>query len=131
MAGPWRKHGSDFSEKNEDGQKWYDQDEDWNLIVSSFAEQYGVRLEIENISWPEYCKLFSGFSAETALGRIVTIRSEKDAKIIKNFSPEQKRIRRDWLNRQAKQNPDAAKKQLESMNKIFKALFGGGKGVSR
>lgn len=130
MAGPWRRPESDFSEKSDEGQRWYDQDEDWGLIVSSFAEQYGVRIEVEDISWPEYCKLFSGISSETALGRIVTIRSEKDAKVIKNFSAEQKRIRRDWLNRQIKNDPEIAKKQMESIHKIFKAMFGSGKGAS-
>lgn len=125
MAGPWRRPASDFSEKNDASQIWYDQDDDWNLIVSSFAEQYGVRLEIEDIAWPEYCKLFSGFSAETALGRIVTIRSEKDSKVVKGFSPEQKRIRRDWMNRRQENNQALAEKQLNSMHTIFKAMFGG------
>lgn len=33
---------------------------------------------------------------ETPLGRIVSIRAEKDKNVIKNFSKEEKRIRAEW-----------------------------------
>ena len=35
----------------------------------------------------------------TPLGQIVSIRAEKDPKVIKNFSKDQKKIRSDWLKR--------------------------------
>lgn len=38
---------------------------------------------------------------DTPLGIIVGIRSERDPKVIAKFSKEQKRIRQEWLYRQA------------------------------
>ncbi len=40
---------------------------------------------------------------DTPLGRIVAIRSEKDAKTIRKFSPEQRRILREWQKKKAKE----------------------------
>lgn len=45
---------------------------------------------------------------ETPLGRIVGIRAEKDPKVIKEFSKEQKKIRNDWIlrrNRKLMEDP--------------------------
>ena len=47
---------------------------------------------------------------ETPLGRVVSIRAEKDPKIIKNFTKEQKKIRNDWIirrNKKLMKNPKA------------------------
>ena len=52
--------------------------------------------------WPEFCSLLSGVMPETPLGQIVSIRSEKDPKVIKNFNPQQKKIRSDWAKRKYK-----------------------------
>jgi len=94
--------------------------------VASFAEQYSIRLECEDIAWPEYCKLFSGLSAETPIGRIIAIRSEQDQNVIQHWNADQKRIRRDWMNR--KQSGEDGMKQVERLEKILAAAFGGGKG---
>jgi hypothetical protein len=102
-------------------------DSDWALIVASFAEQFGIRLEIEDISWIEYTRLFQGISGDSALGRIVSIRSEKDPKVIKHFSPEQKRIRREWITRQQNENPDTTARYLKNLENQFRAMFGSGK----
>ena len=45
---------------------------------------------------------------ETPLGRIVGIRAEKDPKVIKEFTKEQKKIRNDWIlrrNRKLMEDP--------------------------
>lgn len=90
---------------NNNGEKYYDIFDDWELVESSFLKQYGIRLRIEDdMSWSEFCSLLSGIMPDTPLGQIVSIRAEKDSKIIKNFSKEQKRIRNDWRNKQAKAN---------------------------
>ena len=41
--------------------------------------------------------MLSGIMPETPLGRIVGIRAEKDPKVIKEFTKEQKKIRNDWI----------------------------------
>lgn len=58
--------------------------------------------EFETVSWDEFTALLSGLSPETPLGRIVVIRAEKDKKVIKSFSKEQKRIYTEWKNRKVK-----------------------------
>ena len=74
------------------------------MIVSSFLSQYGLRIrtrEFETVSWDEFKALIAGLAPETALGRIVAIRSETDKDIIEHFSPDQKRIYDDWRERGA------------------------------
>ena len=76
---------------------------DWDLIVSSFLSQYGLRIrtkEFESVSWDEFRALIAGLSPETALGRVVTIRSETDKDIIKHYTKDQRRIYDDWRNRE-------------------------------
>ena len=79
--------------------------EDWDLIVSSFLSQYGLRIrtkEFETVSWDEFKALIAGLSPETALGRVVAIRSETDKDIIKHYTKDQRRIYDDWRNREMK-----------------------------
>ncbi len=80
--------------------------EDWDLIVSSFLSQYGLRIrtkEFETVSWDEFKALIAGLSPETALGRVVAIRSETDKDIIKHYTKDQRRIYDDWRNREMKE----------------------------
>lgn len=82
------------------GESYYDLIEDWSLIESSFLKQYGIRLRAEeDMLYPEFCSLLSGIMPDTPLGQVVSIRAEKDKKIIKSFNKEQKRIRNEWINR--------------------------------
>lgn len=60
--------------------------------------QYGIRLRADDdMSWSEFCSLLSGIMPETPLGRVVSIRAEKDIKVINGFTKEQKKIHNDWL----------------------------------
>jgi hypothetical protein len=80
------------------GEIYYDLFDDWELVESSFLSQYSIRLrKDDDMSWSEFCSLLSGIMPETPLGRVVSIRAEKDPKIIKNFTKEQKKIRNDWI----------------------------------
>lgn len=84
---------------------YYDLWDDWELIESSFLSQYGIRLRTEDdMSYGEFCSLLSGLMPETPLGRVVSIRAEKDPKVIKNFTKEQKKIHNDWLLKRNKKN---------------------------
>lgn len=51
--------------------------------------------------WSEFLTLLAGLNGETPLGATVRIRAEKDPKILKDFTPEQKRIRAQWRQRQS------------------------------
>ena len=109
---------------------YYDIFEDWDLIVSSFLSQYGLRLktkEFETVSWAEFKALIAGLSSETVLGRIVSVRSEKDKNVIKHFSSEQRRIYDEWNQRRAgKIDQETFEKEMAGLERMFAAMFGGG-----
>ena len=70
--------------------------------------------------WDEFSDLLSGIGPDTALGRIVAIRAEEDEEILKHFTPEQRRIRREWRNKQAmKVSEEDRDKFLEVMKQAF------------
>jgi len=71
--------------------------EDWDLIDASFAHQYGIRLRRDGrMPWSEFSSLLSGLTGETIFGKVVSIRSENDPDILKSFSPDQLKIRREY-----------------------------------
>lgn len=112
----------------ESNNPYYDLFEDWDLIISSFLSQYGIRIrtkEFESVSWDEFRSLLSGLSPDTALGRIVAIRSETDSKVIEHFTSDQKRIYNEWQNRRVKAMPqDVFEKEMENLEKMFAGLLG-------
>lgn len=96
------------------------------MIESSFLKQYGIRLRTENdMSWQEFCSLLSGIMHDTPLGQVVSIRAEKDPKIIKNFTKEQKRIRSEWFSRKFKDGnrKKAGTNMLLAMQQAFKEAY--------
>lgn len=77
--------------------------------------------------WTEFINLLSGLMPDTPLGQIVAIRAEKDPKILKNFSPDQRRIRRDWQNREAAKrmnNAELLDKDMKSLERALELAFG-------
>ena len=90
---------SDFAKPSSNDEVWYDLIDDYPLIEASFLEQYGIRLNEVDMSWREFSDLLACLSADTALGRVVAIRSEKDTKILSNFTKGQKEIREEWQKR--------------------------------
>ena len=104
--------------------------EDWDLIVSSFLSQYGLRIrtkEFETVSWDEFKALIAGLSPETALGRVVAIRSEKAKNIIKHFTKDQRRIYDDWRKREVKEmDENTFETEMAGLEKMFAAMCGGG-----
>lgn len=110
----------------ESGETWYDLEYDWELIESSFLKQYGIRLRTEDdMSYGEFCSLLSGIMHDTPLGQVVSIRAEKDRKVISRFTEDQKRIRREWMifrNHHGHRNNGT--EQLLHMQSAFKAAYG-------
>lgn len=106
----------------ESGDPYYDLFEDFDLIVSSFQTQYGLRLsrDIHGMKWDEFAALISGLGPETPLGRIVAIRAENDKEYLKHFSPAQKRIRNEYRNRRAKK---VEQPELNAVLDMFKQAF--------
>ena len=113
---------NDFKTRNKN-ESYYDLYEDYGLIEASFAQQYGIRLRNEDdMTWDEFTTLLSGLNADTPLGNVVAIRSEKDPKRIKDFTKDQKRIHRDW---QRKQAENMTREEYDEAMKMFSNLFRG------
>lgn len=102
--------------------------EDWDLIVSSFLSQYGLRIrtkEFETVSWDEFKSLIAGLSPDTALGRVVSIRSETDKDIIKHFTQDQRRIHDRWRSRKVEiMNQDTFEKEMGDLEMMLAAMCG-------
>lgn len=119
---------NDFNNTGIGEDDYYDLYEDYSLIEASFAQQYNIRLRNENeMSWNEFCTLLSGLMPDTPLGRVVSIRAEKNREVIKGFNKGQRRIYDEWKMRCArkrKENPAAAKAYAVNMQQFFKNAFG-------
>lgn len=78
------------------------------------------------MKWDEFRDLLVGMGPDTPLGRIVAIRSEDDKDILKNFSPEQMRIRNTWRTRNAKAMPqEQVDNYVEAMKQAFIKMANG------
>ena len=88
----------------ESSDPYYELIDDFGLIISSFQSQYGIRLskELSGMKWDEFKDLLVGISPDTALGRIVSIRSENRKEVLEHFTTEQHRIRNEWKTKRAK-----------------------------
>lgn len=114
----------------ESSDPYYDLFEDWDLVVSSFLTQYGLRIrtkEFESVTWDEFRSLLAGISPETPLGRMVGIRSETDKDVIKNFTQDQKRIYDGWRDRKAAaMAPETYDQQMQYLERMMAEMCGGG-----
>ena len=102
---------------------YYDIVEDYDLIVASFSAQYGIRMytkEFKEMKWVEFRALLAGLGADTPLGQIISIRSEEDKDVLKQFTDRQREIRNRWRNRKAK---EVSKENLESVLDDLKNTF--------
>ena len=92
------------------------------LIEASFAMQYGIRLAKEDIAFGEFCRLLSGLTADTPLGRVVAVRGEKSPEVIKKFGEHERGLRKKWRDfvgrRVAPQDWDVGKLQ-DALDKAF------------
>ena len=103
----------------------YDLFEDWDLVASSLKTQYGysVRKEIDNLDWGELISDIAGLKGDTPLGNIIRIRKERDPEVLKKFTPEELKIRSEWLNKSASQISEENYKQaMESIKNMFKTM---------
>jgi hypothetical protein len=72
------------------------------------------------MSWREFSYLMNGLSAESPLGRIVTIRAEDDPEVLKEFTPEMRKIRADYRKKMANEKPQ---EEVEAAIESFKQAF--------
>lgn len=78
------------------------------------------------MSWREFLILLSGLGAETPLSKIVAIRSEKDPKVVKEMTREQKQIRNEWRKRSFNRKPKAEqKREVDALISAIVGMAGG------
>ena len=101
---------------------YYDINDDWALIVASFQSEYGIRLsrDLDGMSWQEFSYYINGLGTETPLGRIVAIRAEDRAEVLKDFTPEQRQIRNDYRRKIAQHR--SSREVDDALEKIKKAF---------
>ena len=101
---------------------YYDLNDDWSLVVSSFQTQYGIRLSesLKEMSFREFAYLIEGLSDTTPLGRIVAIRAENNPEHLKEFTPEQRKIRSEYRRKAASKK---TKKEVGDAIEQFKQAF--------
>ena len=81
------------------------------------------------MTWGEFCTLLAGLGPETPLGRVVGIRAESNKDMLKNFTPDQHRIRSEWRSREARRitaDPAKAASMVAQFQEACKQAFGGG-----
>ncbi len=103
----------------------YDLFDDWDLVASSLKTQYGysIRKEIDSLDWGELISDIAGLKGDTPLGNIIRIRKEKDPEVLKKFTPEEIKIRNEWLNKSASQISEENYEQaMESIKNMFKSM---------
>lgn len=67
--------------------------------------------------------MMEGLSGETPLGRLISIRAERDPEQIKKFTPEQRKIRNAYLVKQAQHKTQKqVDEALEGMKQAFIGL---------
>lgn len=77
------------------------------------------------MKWREFAAYMAGLDGKTPLGRIVSIRAEDDREILKQFTPEQRRIRSEWRLRRAKKMPEAdMNRVIEQFKNMFISMAG-------
>ncbi|WP_256721471.1 Gp15 family bacteriophage protein [Paenibacillus odorifer] len=99
-------------------------------MEASLAKQYGIRIRQQgDMHWSEFCTLVAGLMPDTPLGSIVTIRSEKDPKVRRGFSNEQRRIYNEWRKRKAEEkldDPDVLDQSFKGLEEMLTKMLGGG-----
>lgn len=94
--------------------------------MSSFAQQYGIRLEQEkhSIKASEYRRLLIGLNGDTPLGYTVQTRAETDPKKISEMTAHQKEIRIKWQEFKNKNNKQSKIfLSNEDINKVMSSFF--------
>lgn len=70
---------------------------DFPLINSAMCSRYGMSTEeVLALPWTDFITKMSDLSAFSRFNAIVRIRTEKDPKVIRDFTEDEREIRRQW-----------------------------------
>lgn len=110
------------TQKKGSNEPYYDLNDDWALIVASFQSEYGIRLsrDLDGMTWQEFSAFINGLSGDSPLGRVVSIRAENRSEVLKEFTPEQHKIRNSYRRKQAKHK---TQKEVDNAIEQFRKAF--------
>ena len=98
--------------------------DDLDDIIASFAKEYGIDLETnDELTWCQFSRRLSRLGPNTALGRLVQIRTEKDGEVIKHWPPSLKRENANWQHKQRKLQANS--KTMEESNDFIAQMAKG------
>ena len=78
------------------------------------------------MSWNEFETLLAGLLPNSPLGKVIAIRSEKDPKVLKSFTKDQKELRRQWTQFRTKcvtRDEETARQAVLAFQQMMKAAF--------
>lgn len=91
-------------------------------------QQYGLRIqseEFDGMSWDEFSDLLGGLNESTPLVRVAQIRTTTDRDVIKEMTPEQRRMRSEWQKQRAmKRGKREVENAISMMQKAFEHMYG-------
>ena len=104
------------------GDPGFDVIDDFELVIPSFQQQYGLRIrdELDRMTFTEFLLFLYALNEDTPLGKLVRVRTEKDKEQLKHFTPEMNRLRNEW---QKKKAAKAIPKDRDAVDDMFKNFF--------
>lgn len=77
------------------------------------------------MDWGEFCDLLNGLNESTPLVRVVQIRTETDKEVLKEFTPDQRRMNSEWQKRAAfRRSKEEVDQFIKSMQRVFQGMSG-------
>ena len=98
------------------------------MIEASLAEQYGVRISSsdKDIFYGEYLRLLSCLSGDTALGRVIKIRMERDQRVVSKMGAYERKLRAEWTEfKLGLVTQEQREDQMRAAAMMLKAFAGG------
>lgn len=119
----------DFKGKTVSSEAYYDVEYDKQLIAESIAKQYHILpSDQDDLKYSDWEQLVSGLMDDTPLGRVVSIRCETNKERLKQLTPHEKAIRREWARFKASQKAKASKtsrmNDIAALQKMIAQAFG-------
>lgn len=80
-----------------------------------------------DITYAEWESFMVGLLPDSPLGKVISIRSEKDTQRIREFTKDERRIYDEWQSFRMKQiSEEEEQKMMRNLERMIASMFGGG-----
>ncbi len=80
-----------------------------------------------DITYAEWESFMVGLLPDSPLGKVISIRSEKDTQRIREFTKDERRIYDEWQSFRTKQiSEEEEQKMMRNLERMIASMFGGG-----